>query len=76
MDRLMEKINGKSALVRLVYQIVVIGMVFWMFCQVRDFPAIYVSKADAQLSKEELRSDMKHIYAKLDSIEQHLRAKK
>jgi hypothetical protein len=76
MERLIEKLNGKSALVRLIYQIVVIGMVFWMFCTVRDFPAVYVSKADAQLSKEELRSDMKHIYAKLDSIEQHLRNKR
>ena len=75
MERLMERLNGKSMLVRLVYQIVVIGLVFWMFCQVRDFPSVYVSRADAQISKEELRQDMKHIYAKLDSIETHLRNK-
>jgi hypothetical protein len=71
----MEKINGRAVIVRLIYQVVVIGMVFWMFCQVRDFPAIYVSKAEAQITRAEQRQDMKNIYDKLDSIETHLRNK-
>ena len=72
----MQRLNGKSLIIQAVFQIVVVAILFWMFCTVRDFPALYVSKADAQISKEELRSDMKHIYAKLDSIEQHLRNKR
>ena len=71
----MQRLNGKSLIIQAVFQIVVVAILFWMFCIVRDFPALYVSKADAQISKEELRQDMKQIYFKLDSIETHLRNK-
>ena len=74
MEKLLAKLNnGGGILVRIFYEVVIVCVILWMFCQVRDFPAVYVSKADAQIQKQEQKGEFDRLYIKLDSIEQFLR---
>lgn len=76
MERILSALNGKAPIVRVVYQIFIIGIIFWMFCSIRDFPAQYTTKAEAQIIKQEIRHDMDRVFVKLESIESYLRDKK
>ena len=73
MDKLLRNINGGAVLIRIFYEIVVVLVVLWMFTQVRDFPAVYLTRADAQTLKEELRCEFGRVNTKLDNIEAYLR---
>ena len=74
-EKFLSKLNNGSALVKIFYEIVVVLVILWMFIQVRDFPAVYVSKAEAQLQKQEQKCEFDRLYAKLNDIESYLRAK-
>jgi hypothetical protein len=73
MNSLLEKLNGQAIYVRVFYEVVVVCAVIWVFCQVRDFPTVYVTKAEANIQKQELRTDLDRLYNKLDEIEVWLR---
>jgi len=76
MDKLLARLNnGGSILVKIFYEVVIVCVILWMFCQVRDFPAVYVTKADAQIQKQEQKSEFDRLYSKLDDIERFLRGK-
>ena len=76
MEKLLSKLNnGGGLLVRIFYEIVIVCVILWMFCQIRDFPAVYVTKADAQIQKQEQKGEFDRLYSKLDDIERYLRSK-
>jgi len=76
LEKLIAKLNnGGGILVRIFYEIVIVCIVLWMFCQVRDFPSVYVSKADAQIAKQEQKGEFDRLYIKLNDIETYLRSK-
>ena len=73
-DRILKGMNGHGAMfIRVFYEIVVVLVVLWMFTQVRDFPVVYLTRADAQTLKEELRCEFSRLNTKLDDIERYLR---
>ena len=73
-------LNGNADLFKLIVEVVVMMIFVWTFCQVRDIPAVYVTKAEAKSIKVELKQDVREGFTemkeRLSSIEQYLRGNK
>jgi len=69
-----EKINGNlSGIVQLL---IVTGILFWMFCQVRDFPNTYVTKAEYQAMQADIAHSLEKMDGKIDDIHKFLMGRK
>lgn len=77
-QKMRDKISGNSAEIA---KLLVIGsVIIWMFCQVRDIPATYATKAELNRSLTQMKGDQEkqfdRIFQKLNDIESFLREKK
>jgi hypothetical protein len=70
LKKLRDKLNGNLPLV--VQAIVLTGILFWMFCQVRDLPATYVTKAEYQAEQANISRSLEKMDAKVDDIHRFL----
>lgn len=73
LQKLLQRLNGNAIYVRLVFELVVVGMLLWTFFQVRDLPANYCSRSEAKEIKQDLQDSIGRVMTKLDSIETYLR---
>ena len=80
LTRFRDTLNGNADLFKLIVEVIVVVLFVWTFCQVRDIPAVYVTKAEAKAIKMELKTDVKdgfiEVKERLSSIENYLRDEK
>lgn len=77
-QKLRQKLNGNlSEILKLIIITLIVG---WMFCQVRDIPAVYVTKTELSKSMDQMKQDREkqfdRIFSKLNDIEGYLREQK
>jgi len=68
------KINGNMP--QVIQAIIITGILFWMFCQVRDLPATYVTKAEYQTGQQEIAKSIGGMDKKIDDIHYYLMGRK
>lgn len=64
LKRIREKLNGNFE--KIVEVLIIGGMLFWMFCQVRDVPATYLTKAEYKQDKVNLEETLNTRFDKTD----------
>jgi len=80
----LKRLNGHLSIAALVLNLIIIGVFFWTFCAVRDFPATFVTKAEAQIQYENIKKEqarqqeqydkqLTRIYQELSQINIYLR---
>lgn len=80
MAKIVEKLNGNAVLIKIAIELFVVGIIFWQFCVVRDFPSTYMAKAEASQQHEQIKQDnnrqLDRIYSEIKSINEYLRGGK
>jgi hypothetical protein len=61
-----------QALGKLLELIILSGILFWMFCQVRDLPTEYVQRAQYERDQATLSHTLDRMDDKLDGIKDYL----
>jgi hypothetical protein len=51
-------IKNNSSLLKLIIEILVVGIFVWTFTQVRDIPGTYITRAEANQIKVEIKTDI------------------
>lgn len=70
LKKLRDKLNGNMPAV--IQAIVLTGILFWMFCQVRDLPATYVTKAEYRAEQAQITHSLEKMDGKIDDIHKFL----
>jgi hypothetical protein len=70
MDKFKQAINGNLwKIIGKGFELLMLtGILFWMFCQVRDMPAAYVMKAEYQQDKQQISEKIDKVNDKLDKL--------
>lgn len=66
LQKLRAKLNGNIE--KVVEVLIIGGIIFWMFCQVRDLPATYVTKADSATEHAKLETALGNMDKKITDI--------
>ena len=61
-----------QALGKLLELVILSGILFWMFCQVRDLPTEYVQRAQYERDQAALSHTLDRMDNKLDGIKDYL----
>lgn len=66
MQRLRDCLNGYTG--EVIKLVIIGGVLLWLFCQVRDLPAIYITKSDHAAQQEIIREGLNRLDGKVDNI--------
>ena len=88
MPKNIESLENASWAIKALWNVLIIGVIFWMFCSWRDIPAVYQTKAEAkeqaaivqQLNKEQydgmllmMNRQFDRVFLRLDKLNDSLR---
>ena len=70
LKKLRDKLNGNLPVV--IQAIVLTGILLWMFCQVRDLPAEYVTRAEYRAGQADIAHQLEKMDGKVTDIHKFL----